>query len=363
MARFWLWITLFCGYWLFILIQFDSFSSVSVLFFAVTLALWFLMFLKRYQLVLFMSLGVLIFIHGIIFPSIRLHTLLFLILLLIMVAENLVKTSLYMYMGLHLCFSFLLNIHEVMSWPVWVVIHGVIYYGLIQFDRYKRERLRYTEKYEQLFSNYRKMKRSHLENEKSARLEERTRIARDIHDSVGHKLTALMMTLEMLAIKEKNDTYRHLKQMATESLEETRQAVQALNEEEHGGISAVIELIRKLEAESHIEVQFTLKRGVLLLSLSNQVSVGLYRIVQEALTNAMRHANARQVEIILSTTADGHVAFNISNPVYHHEPWEFGFGLKNMVKRVQSLKGNIDILRTSDAFIVKGMLPSRKGEV
>src|SRR5690606_26353622 len=104
MARFWLWITLFCGYWLFILIQFDSFSSVSVLFFAVLLALWFLMFLNRYQLVLFMSLRVLIFMHGIIFSLIRLHSLLFLILLLIMVAENLVETSLYMYMGLHLCF-------------------------------------------------------------------------------------------------------------------------------------------------------------------------------------------------------------------------------------------------------------------
>lgn len=62
-------------------------------------------------------------------------------------------------------------------------------------------------------------------------------------------------------------------------------------------------LIRKLEAESHILVQFTIKQGVLSVSLSNEKSVALYRIIQEALTNAMRHAQAREVKIILGKSA------------------------------------------------------------
>ena len=49
--------------------------------------------------------------------------------------------------------------------------------------------------------------------------------------------------------------------MAKESLEETRHAVKALQAEENEGIATIVHLIRKLEAESHVLVQFTLKQG------------------------------------------------------------------------------------------------------
>ena len=212
--------------------------------------------------------------------------------------------------------------------------------------------------YDELLGEYRKLKRLHVDAERDVRLEERTKIARDIHDSVGHRLTALIMKLEMLSIEHKSSGYDDLKKMAKESLDETRLAVKALQTEEHEGIAAVVHLIRKLEAESHILVQFTMKQGILSIPLSNQNSVVLYRVIQEALTNAMRHAGAREVYITLGKSAIGDVSFEIKNAVFESKSFNFGFGLSNMKSRVEDLRGNLEVYQTEKDFIVSGTIPS-----
>src|SRR5690625_2772732 len=121
--------------------------------------------------------------------------------------------------------------------------------------------------------------------EEDAKKENNKRIAREIHDSVRHQLTALIMKLEMLHIQKPNPEFAELKEMANKSLAETRQAVQTLRDTDSSGITAVIQLIRKLEAESQLLIQFTLKEGVLSVPLSNEHGVVLYRVMQEALTN------------------------------------------------------------------------------
>lgn len=194
--------------------------------------------------------------------------------------------------------------------------------------------------------------------EETARVEERNRIARDIHDSVGHRLTALIMKLETLAIQTKNEDYRELKKMAEDSLGETRQAVKTLQAEESEGIATVVHLIRKLEAESQIVVQFTIKQGVLTVPLSNDHSVVLYRVLQEALTNAMRHGYSREIHVVLGKSAIGDVTFEISNTVYEVKPFTFGFGLTNMKKRLEEIGGRLDVYQKENQFYVSGIIPS-----
>nr|WP_246187639.1 sensor histidine kinase [Ornithinibacillus caprae] len=198
--------------------------------------------------------------------------------------------------------------------------------------------------------------------EEDTRLQERNRIARDIHDSVGHRLTALIMQLEILAIQEKKDSYRELKRMANESLEETRHAVKALQSDENEGIATVIHLIRRLEAESHIRVQFTTQQGVLSVKLSNDQSVVLYRVIQEALTNAMRHAQSREIHIILGKSAIGDISFDITNSIYEVRNFTDGFGLTSMKKRVEEIGGKVEVYQTNSQFIVKGSFPIDQGE-
>ncbi|NEU36686.1 sensor histidine kinase, partial [bacterium LRH843] len=74
---------------------------------------------------------------------------------------------------------------------------------------------------------YRSLKRMSLEADKAARNEERTRIARDIHDSVGHKLTALLLNIQVLKMSQELENVQldQLKRLAEESLAETRHAV------------------------------------------------------------------------------------------------------------------------------------------
>src|SRR5690625_3731674 len=166
-----------------------------------------------------------------------------------------------------------------------------------------------------------------------------------------------MMKLEMLHIEHQDPTYVELKKMANDSLQETREAVQTLQTSDVKGIPAVIQLIRKLEAESQLLIQFTIKEGVLSVPLSNVHGVVLYRVIQEALTNVMRHSDSKLVSISIGKSAINSLTFTIMNPVNSRENFTFGFGLENMRSRVTEIGGKIDIYQTDGQFIVQGMIP------
>lgn len=146
--------------------------------------------------------------------------------------------------------------------------------------------------------------------------------------------------------------------MANDSLQETREAVQALQVTDAEGITSVVQLIRKLEAESHLLIDFSLKQGVLTISLSGENSVILYRVIQEALTNVMRHSPFKKVEITLTKSPVESLEFIIKNKVEQSQPIQFGFDLKTMKKRVMEARGQINIYQTEDQFIIKGTIPS-----
>ena len=214
--------------------------------------------------------------------------------------------------------------------------------------------------YENMLAEFRQMKRMHISKEEIAKAEERTRIAREIHDSVGHRLTALMMKIEMLYVKEPNEELLELKQLADESLQETREAVSALETSEAMGIAAIVQLIRKLEAESQLMVEFTIKEGVLSIPLSNEQGIVLYRVIQEALTNVMRHSTSKLVQIEIGKTATKGIQFTIQNPLNSKGKYEEGFGIRNMRARITELHGRLEVYQTEDKFIVAGTVPIYK---
>ncbi|MDX8367296.1 sensor histidine kinase [Cytobacillus sp. IB215665] len=259
-------------------------------------------------------------------------------------------------MGMLLIFTNAINIEL-------VVILIFCYYLSILLNKKMTETNYKQDMYEELLGEYRNLKRISLRNERAARLEERTGIAREIHDSVGHKLTALLMQIEILSMKEKRQEYGILKELVRESLEETRHAVKTLKDEEFEGLSSVLQLIRKLESESHILVHFTTKQGALSVSLSNQQSVTLYRVIQEALTNAMRHAQSREVFVTIGKSAVGDLYFEVTNKIFKTESFTIGFGLSNMRKRVEELNGDINFNQTESHFVVKGSFPVYAKEV
>lgn len=242
-----------------------------------------------------------------------------------------------------------------------IILLAFICFLTIMAHKYLRASLRLKDQYDNLERDLRSLKRQNLSTLQTVRMEERTKIMRELHDSVGHQLTALIMKLEILAIERKDESFRELKRMAEESLHKTRQAVNVLQLEESEGIATVVQLIRKLESESQMVVNFTLKEGVLATNLTNEKNIQLYRIIQEALTNAMRHASSREVQVSLGKTAIGHISFEVRNKIEGVKPFDLGFGLRNMKKRVEEIQGELSINQTENEFIVSGSFPVEVG--
>ncbi len=347
--------------WVYIILRGGEHVPLSILVFAAALGIYFLLTMRKALLWNYTGLLLLISFHGLFFTIELLPTNLLLLYIVIDACFRLEKKKFLILLFEAGSLILFLSYYGDTLTIVPMVLYSFIFFIVYLFNQMLNERKEQYEIYEELLGEYRKLKRLHLEAEDNARLQERTRIARDIHDSVGHRLTALIMKLEMLSIQDKNSAYEELKEMAKGSLEETRIAVKTLQTKESEGIAAVLHLIRKLEAESHLLVQFTLKQGVLSIPVTNRMSVVLYRVIQEALTNIMRHGDTREAHITLEKSAIGDIYFKITNPLHNPKPFTSGFGLENMRKRIEEINGKLNIHQTNDTFIISGTIPRRGG--
>lgn len=346
--------------WVYIILQGSEYVPLSILVFATALGIYFLLTMRKALLWKYTSLLLLTGFHGLFFTTELLLTNLLLLYLLIDACFRLEKKKL-LIMLIEAGFLILvLSYYGDILTIVHTVLYMFVFFIVFLLNQMLNERKEQYDIYEELLGEYRKLKRFHLKAEDNARLQERTRIARDIHDSVGHRLTALIMKLEMLSIQEENRAYEELKEIAKGSLEETRIAVKTLQTNESEGIAAVVHLIRKLEAESHLLVQFTLKQGVLSIPVTNRMSVVLYRVIQEALTNIMRHGDTRDAHITLEKSAIGDIHFKITNPLQNPKPFTLGFGLENMRKRIEEMNGKLIIHQADNKFIISGTIPQEE---
>ncbi|MDG5473554.1 sensor histidine kinase [Jeotgalibacillus sp. ET6] len=362
MKQFWVRFSLFSLIWILIILFQSENKPVSILIFAGALSVYFFLSLNKSLFLLYIIQTLFIVSHGI-WQHSEVGLYVVALLYLSIEASFRIKQSYFLsYILLNLLSSLIITWLSDGRFVEWLLLTVLVYFPVLKLNRMIMERNEQKEIYETLLNEYRKVKRLSISGERNARLEERTRIAGDIHDSVGHRLTALIMKLEVLTIQDNKTGYTELKRMAQESLNETRHAVKALQTEENEGIATVVHLIRKLEAESHILVQFTMKQGVLSFPISNETSVVLYRVIQEALTNAMRHAQSREVHITLGKSAADSLSFEIRNSIFKAEAFSYGFGLTNMKKRAEELDGNLEAYQTEKEFIVRGAIPILWGE-
>lgn len=347
----------FVGLWSYMIVQYSENIGLSIMSFSLAIGVFFFLSLQQASVYLYILISLIIVGHGIWLTEKLFITIILLLYMMIIASLRLNAKSIKLFIIFNLVLSLLVSMFIAENTIEILVVIVLISFILIVSNHFQTTWKEQRRLYEELLVEYRKLKRFNLLAEQDARVEERNRIARDIHDSVGHRLTALIMKLEMLAIQSENSEYRELKKMAEESLGETRQAVKALQAEESEGIATVVNMIRKLEAENQIVVQFTIQQGVLTVPLSNENNVVLYRVIQEALTNAMRHGQSREVRVVLGKSAIGDVSFEISNAIYKVKPIVFGFGLTNMQKRLEEINGRLDVFQKDDRFYLSGIIP------
>ncbi len=145
-------------------------------------------------------------------------------------------------------------------------------------------------------------------------VEERNRLAREIHDTLAQGLTAAALQLESAevlldagsdAAQEVRKPLHRALSLTRSNLEEARRSVLDLRAAPLEGRSlseALKALVDRWEAEHGINTRYLVVNGA--RPLPPNVEVGLYRICQEAMTNAARHAQARRVTVRLITTSE-----------------------------------------------------------
>lgn len=194
--------------------------------------------------------------------------------------------------------------------------------------------------------------------EEMAAIEERNRIARDIHDSLGHSLTALNIQLQAavsLLLSDPTQAQSFLaqaQQLGKKAMQEVRQSVRTLRSDEQDEQS-LEEAIAALAEEFRQVTGITPTTCIQLAkALPPSVSKTLYRVVQEALTNISKYAEATRVQIQLVTTGDSlpdgkadRVCLTIEDngKGFSCDQKTTGFGLQGMRERVAALDGDFHL--------------------
>lgn len=205
---------------------------------------------------------------------------------------------------------------------------------------------------DQLDQAHRELQEAHLELQEAsahsvryAALEERTRLAREIHDGLGHQLTSLIIQLQALEIMQSTEPehmperIKQLISIARQALTEVRIAVKEWSNDEMGlGLVALKGLITQTGQRSALKLTFVEDSPITEWSI--QTSIVLYRVLQESLTNVLRHAQADTASVHIQEK-DHKVYLRISdNGVYTDtDSLKIGYGLKNMKERCEQQGG------------------------
>ncbi|MGB7085110.1 MAG: response regulator [Phormidesmis sp.] len=181
-------------------------------------------------------------------------------------------------------------------------------------------------------------------------LEERNRIARDIHDSLGHALVALNIQIEAaltLWTLDQPQAYASLteaKQLGSNALTAVRTSVAEIRADALQGKlieQALTALLQEFQQATAIAPTTDID---LSSPFPNAVNIAVYRIVQEGLTNICKYAQATEVHLSLKTTdKDLQLCLEDNGGGFCSSPEQAGFGLQGMKERAALLGGQVDI--------------------
>jgi signal transduction histidine kinase len=237
-------------------------------------------------------------------------------------------------------------------WGFVVLFGGILFSLQLLIDRILAEK---QAKEELAIANQR-IRSYALKAEENGSLQERNRIAREIHDSLGHSLTALNLHLEM-AVKlaqvqpeKSREVLIEAKRLGSTALKDVRQSVSTLRSNPLQQLDlpiAINKLADEFQLSNHLRPKCFLDVPI---NLPQPIATTIYRIIQEALTNISKHAQASEVIIEIQTLTtelklqivDNGCGFILDNNMT-------GFGLQGMRERVLSLQGKFEIISTPNS--------------
>lgn len=181
-----------------------------------------------------------------------------------------------------------------------------------------------------------------------AQEEERTRVARDLHDEVNQSLTGLLLRLEAAreaAPPELEGELAETKALANQAMTELLSLARQLRPTalDDLGLTAAIggqvEQLGHGEIDAHLEVEGDFS------DLGDDAQLVVYRVAQEALSNAARHSGASRIEVRLRRTSDGGVLLDVADDGrgFAFDESERGLGIGGMRERALLVGGELTI--------------------
>src|SRR6185312_7023796 len=213
---------------------------------------------------------------------------------------------------------------------------------LSSFLLFNRVRLKQKNKHQQLLNEQQKELAVAVMDTQE---QERKRIAEDLHDSLGHLLSTVKLNLQTLPESQKPvlQNSMNLLNQALEELQNITFNLMPRTLEEEGLVAALNELTSKVSSSGLVKIK-VLVHDMNRFNLEKQSQFNVYRIVQEAVNNILKHAEAKEITIQL-VGQDNHFTIMIEDDGkgFDTGTQKNGRGLKNIVTRSLWLKGNINI--------------------
>lgn len=192
-------------------------------------------------------------------------------------------------------------------------------------------------------------------------LEERDRISKDLHDTMGHSYTSIIMGMETLRTelktKEGEQKLDSLLQLARNSMEEVRMYLHQMDlSQESLALTLTLQQLTE-EFEKHAKVNVRTRIIGEEYTVSKQSKLTMYRSLQESLTNAVRHGHSTEIIVSLHFEPQ-QIRLDVQDNGCGVEEWKDGFGLTAMKERVSQLQGRVIVYsKKGEGTLISCALP------
>ncbi|OTY79385.1 histidine kinase [Bacillus thuringiensis serovar vazensis] len=194
-------------------------------------------------------------------------------------------------------------------------------------------------------------------------LEERDRLSKDLHDTMGHSYTSIIMGMETLRMelksKEGEEQLDSLLQLARNSMEEVRLYLHQLDlSKESLPLAVTLQQLTE-EFKKHAKVKVRTQIIGEEYVTSKQSKMTLYRTLQESLTNAVRHGHSTEIIVSLHFEPQ-QIRLDVQDNGCGVEEWKDGFGLTAMKERVSQSQGRVIVYsKKGEGTLISCVLPKQ----
>ena len=263
-----------------------------------------------------------------------------------------------------------LGIKQQQWWSIPVMIFGnvLFYYGAHLVLKLNEQENLLKDQENQLFEQKKELQQAQYTMgtmKELYTLQERNRISREIHDSVGHSLSTIIIQLGAISkLSEENNPQvsqmsAQLREFAVKGLQEVRTVVHDLKPEQLTKQQLNVALEEFIyETKQHSGVEFVFRQNKPTIQLSKEQELTIFRGVQEATTNAIRHGKATKITLLMMYSANELIVTIMDNGVGSSDISLEG-GLKALEERLHELQAQLEIKNTEQGFTVQMKL---KGE-